>query len=204
MPGMDPADVVRTGYDAIGARYHDWSHADPTRLDYVARLLARLPEGARLLELGSGPGDPATRLLSERLHVAAVELSYGQIGIARRNAPRAAFVQADMTALAVRPSSVDAVASFYATGHLPAAAHAPLLARIGSWLRPGGVLVTSVPLSDWEGTEEGWLGVPMFFGGIGTDASVAAVEAGGLVVESVERHGDEGEAFDWITAVRAG
>ena len=27
-----PQDVVRVGYDAIGERYHEWSHASPTRL----------------------------------------------------------------------------------------------------------------------------------------------------------------------------
>jgi SAM-dependent methyltransferase len=202
MPGVDPKALVRSGYDAIGARYHDWSRADPTRLAYVDRLLSRLHDGALLLELGSGPGDPATRLLSQRLRVVGAELSAGQIALARRNAPRAAYVQADMARLSVRPSSLDAVASFYALGHLPAAEHAPLLARVGTWLRPGGVLVTSIPITSWEGVEEGWLGVPMYFGGIGRDASVAAVEAGGLVVESVERHGEPGESFDWITAAR--
>lgn len=202
MPGMDPTAVVRSGYDAIGTRYHEWSRDDPTRLAYVDRLLARLPDGATLLELGSGPGDPATRLLSQRLRVVGAELSSGQLALARRNAPRAAFVQADMTRLSVRPESVDAVASFYALGHLPGTEHAPLLTRVGSWLRPGGVLVTSIPIALGDGVEEGWLGVPMFFGGIGREASVAAVEAGGLVVEGVERHGDEGEAFDWVTAVR--
>jgi cyclopropane fatty-acyl-phospholipid synthase-like methyltransferase len=202
MPGMDPYDVVRRGYDAIGPRYHEWSHRDPDRLAYVDRLLARLAPGSLVLELGCGPGDPATRLLSERHRVVGVELSRGQLDLARVNAPHASLVQADMTRLAVRPSSVDAVVSFFVLGHLPMAAHAPLLTAIGSWLRPGGVLVTTAPLSAEEGIEEGWLGVPMFFGGIGRDATLAAVEAGGLVVETVERLGDEGEAFDWVTASR--
>ncbi len=193
--------MVRRGYDAIGPRYHEWSHADDLRLEYVGRLLDRLPDGSTVLELGSGPGDPATRLLSERHHVLGVELSWGQLTLARTNAPRAAFVQADITRLVVRPGSVDAVASFFVLGPLPRAAHAPLLTRIGSWLRPGGLLVTSAPISEEEGTEEDWLGVPMFFGSIGREATVAALEAGGLTVESIERRvKDEGGTFDWVVA----
>lgn len=200
MPGVDPTDIVRSGYDAIGPRYREWSRADPTRLAYVALLTSRVAPGAVVLELGCGTGDPATRLLSEQYRVVGVELSWGQLALARSYAPRATLVQADMTRLSVRPGSVDAVASFLALGHLPAAAHAPLLTAVGGWLRPGGLLVTSVPLAAEEGVEEGWLGVPMFFAGIGTDASVAAIEAGGLTVESVERHGEPGDAFDWVVA----
>lgn len=196
----DPAAVVRAGYDAIGAAYHAWSHDDPTRIAYASALRDRLPAGSTVLELGCGPGDPATRMLAERHRVIGVDLSAGQLALARRHAPTAALVQADMTRLAVRPGSVDAVASFYAFGHLPGAAHAPLLTAIGSWLRSRGVLVTSVPLTPGDGTEDEWLGVPMFFGGIGRDATLAALAAGGLTVESVERHGPEGESFDWVVA----
>ncbi len=40
----------------------------------------------------------------------------GQLSIARRLAPRAALVQADLVELVLQPSSVDAVVSFYALG----------------------------------------------------------------------------------------
>lgn len=198
----DPAGVVRAGYDAIGPRYHAESHEDPVRIAYVTALRDRLAPGSRVLELGCGPGDPATRLLSERHRVVGVDLSAGQLAIARTKAPRAALAQADMTRLSVRPGSVDAVASFFVFGHLPAAAHAPLVAAIGTWLRPGGVLVTSFPLSAGDGGTDDWLGVPMFFGGIGRDAMLAALAAAGLTVESLERHGPEGDCFDWVVATR--
>ncbi|MDQ1712698.1 MAG: hypothetical protein QOE45_2148 [Frankiaceae bacterium] len=205
---MDPASIVRAGYDAIGPRYHAWSHASRVRIAFVERLLSMLAPDSMVLELGCGPGDPATRMLSERHRVVGVDVSFGQLALARGHAPRAALVQADMTRLSVRPGSVDAIASFFALGHLPVAAHAPLLASFGGWLRPGGVLVTSVPVTPDEGVEEGWLGVPMFFGAIGRAATVAALESGGLVVDSVENvREDEGEgrvaAFDWVVARRA-
>lgn len=202
---MDPIRIVREGYDAIGERYHEWSHAAPARLRYVSALRDRLAPGSLVLELGCGPGDPATRLLAERHRVVAVDLSWRQLGIARGHAPGATFVQADMTRLAVRPGSVDAIASFFATGHVPSAEQAMFYERLGSWLRPGGVLLTTAPRIPGDGTEDGWLGAEtMFFGAIGRDATVAAIEAGGLTVESVDDVDEgDGERFLWVTARRA-
>jgi cyclopropane fatty-acyl-phospholipid synthase-like methyltransferase len=198
---------VQAGYDEIGERYHAWSHASEVRLGFVQRVLDRLPGGSTVVDLGCGPGDPATRMISERHHVIGVDLSTGQLSIARRLAPRAALVQADLADLALLPSSVDAVVSFYALGHLPSEAHVPLIERIGSWLRPGGLFLTSAPLGAGDDVDEQWLGVPMSFGGIGAEATLAAVEAAGMTVQDAQVVGedeDEGRLveFLWVTAVK--
>lgn len=206
MPGT-PRDVVSSGYDAIGARYRDWSASSPVRLDFVRRVLARLPAGSRVVDLGCGPGEPATRMLADHHTVLGVDLSRGQLALASQSAPTALLVQADLAELSLQPASVDAVVSFYALGHLPSAAHAPLFASIASWLRPGGVLLTSAPLTPGDGTEPDWLGVPMFFGGIGEAATLTAVQAGGLDIEAAERVlENEGAGhlveFLWVTATK--
>jgi SAM-dependent methyltransferase len=197
---------VRAGYDAISERYHAWSHAGPTRLRMVELVLGELSPTSVVVDLGCGPGDPATRLLGEAgHHVLGVDLSRGQLDIARRLAPRATLVQADLTAFALAPASVDAVVSFYATGHLPASAHAPLYAAIAGWLRPGGLLLTSAPLGAGDGGDADWLGVPMFFGGIGVEATLGAVEDARLVVDSAEVVVEDEagtERFLWVVARR--
>lgn len=80
-------------------------------------------------------------------------------------------------------------------------------ARIAGWLHPGGLLVTSAPIAAGDGVAANWLGVPMFFGGIGVEATLSAVEAAGLVVEEAQVRGeDEGQGrvveFLWVTATR--
>ena len=202
----DPSGVVRRGYDTVGEAYTAWSQASPVRLGYVQRVLDRLPSGSRVVDLGCGSGEPATRLLAARHHVLGVDLSPVQLAAARRTSPSAAFVVADITALALRPGSVDAVVSFYALVHVPAERHRPLLRAIGAWLRPGGLLVLSTPVVIEPGVQEEWLGVPMFFGGIGERATLAAVEEAGLHVELAERvpEGEGGAAeFLWVTAVKS-
>ncbi len=206
-PVVPARDVVRRGYDAIGAGYHDWSCRSPVRLGVLDDVLARLSPGSVVVDLGCGPGDPATRLLAERHQVLGVDISAGQLALARAFAPRASLVQADLADLALMPSSVDAAVSFFATGHLPPAVQRDLVARVAGWLRPGGLFVTSAPLSAGEGVEPGWLGVDMYFAGIGEQAMVAAVAAAGLLVESAVRlREDVGdgrvEEFLWVTATR--
>lgn len=201
----DAFDTVRQGYDSIGVRYRDWSKASAGRLAWVQRLLDELADGSLVLDLGCGPGEPATRLLADRHRVIGVDASEAQLRLCRQAAPDALLVQADMTRLTLRPGSLDAVASFYALGHIPANRHAPLLASVAQWLRPGGLLLTSAPLGAGDEWDASWLGVPMFFGGIGQEATRRAITDAGLVVEAWEVvPEDEGDAhiveFIWFIA----
>jgi SAM-dependent methyltransferase len=198
-------DIVRSGYDRIGVRYREWSSVSPTRLNFVRRLLRELTPGSLVVELGCGPGEPATRLLAAEHRVLAVDASLAQLQLAREAAPTAALVQADMARLHLRAGSADAVASFYTLGHLPSHEHAPLLHAIAHWLRPAGVLLTSAPLRAGDDRDESWLGVPMYFGGIGETATRQAIESAGLVVEEWQVvPEDEGEGkmvrFLWVLA----
>lgn len=203
----DAFSVVRAGYDAIGGRYREWSHQSPVRLYCVEQLLTRLQPGSLVLGLGCGSGEPATRLLAEHHRVVGVDASAAQLRLAKQAAPEALLVQADMTRLALRPDSVDAVASFYALGHVPAERHGALLASIALWLRPGGLLLTSAPLDAGNSRDDNWLGVPMFFSGIGETETRAALENAGMTVlhwQVVPE--DEGDGhtvkFLWLVAER--
>jgi SAM-dependent methyltransferase len=201
----EPFEVVRSGYDRIGDRYRDWSHGSPVRLRWVQRLLDDLSPDSLVVDLGCGPGEPGTRLLAERHRVCGVDGSGVQLRLAQYAAPSALLVQADMTRFWLRPESVDAVASFYALGHIPADQHGPLFAAISDWLRPGGLLLTSAPLTPGDGHDDAWLGVPMFFGGIGEHATRRALDDAGLILETWEVVGeDEGDGrivdFLWLIA----
>jgi cyclopropane fatty-acyl-phospholipid synthase-like methyltransferase len=197
--------AVTEGYDRIGDRYWKWSHASPVRLHWLNWLLATLLPDKVVVDLGCGPGDPATRMLAQRHRVIGVDGSMVQLQLAKRSAPSARLVRADMSRFALRPSSVDAVVSFYALGHIPARRHTPLFATIAEWLRPGGFLLASAPCVAGDGTEDDWLGVPMFFGGIGDTATRQSIEQSGMTIENwqvIEE--DEGDGhivrFLWLVA----
>jgi SAM-dependent methyltransferase len=75
-----PHRLVGRGYDALGSRYRDRFSASPVRRAQVDALLRRLPAGSTVVDLGCGPGEPATRLLTRRHRVVGVDLSEVQLG----------------------------------------------------------------------------------------------------------------------------
>jgi SAM-dependent methyltransferase len=207
----EPKRIVAEGYDLIANEYAEFvaRARDDPRHRYTALLLEKLPSGARVLELGCGGGVPTTRLLAERFAVTGVDISAGQIELARRQVPGATFVQADMTALDWPEGSFDAVAAFYSLTHVPRREHWRLVRLIARWLRPGGLLVATMGASSSpDAVDDDWLGAPMFFSHYGARANRRMVRDAGLGIVSarVEQTDEDGEAvpFLWIVAEKPG
>lgn len=205
--GMDPKRIVEQGYDIIADRYAAWAAGARTheRERYMAVLEDALPPGAAVLDLGCGTGVPVARRLSERFAVTGVDLSSQHVEMARRNVPAAAFMQADMTALAFTPGSFDAITAFYSITHVPRDEHAALLRSIVSWLRSGGLFVAALGHRTTVGeVEDDWLGVPMYFSHFDSAANRRLVEDTGLQIVSAraETADEDGVpvTFLWIVA----
>jgi SAM-dependent methyltransferase len=103
---------------------------------FVARVLELIPEGGTVLDLGCGAG-LVTADLTTRARVVGVDISLAQLELARRNAPAARFVRADMVDLAFAPGSFDAVVAFWTLIHVPRVFHVSLLEGVHAWLRSG-------------------------------------------------------------------
>ena len=185
----DPREVVARGYDEVAERYLEWSPLRPSeaRLKYLRLARERILPGARVLELGCGAGIPMTAALADGRDVTGVDISARQVELARGNVPNATFLQADMTKLAFKPSSFDAVVAFYSLTHVPRDEVPGLLRQIRVWLRPGGTFIAAMGVEDDPGTIEGdWLGVDMYFSHFNARKNRRIVAESGLVVESAE------------------
>ncbi|MCA9878700.1 MAG: methyltransferase domain-containing protein [Thermomicrobiales bacterium] len=201
-----PQDLVAHSYDAIAERYAAWTGDELTgaRAQSVALLQREVPSGAPVLDLGCGTGVPVSRALAAQYRVTGVDGSGRSIALARQNVLNAAFLQADMTQVEFPAESFAAVISCYAIIHVPRAEHAALLRRIAGWLQPGGLLLATMGAAAAEGTEDDWLGAPMYFSHF--DAATnerLVVEAGLELVEAVLDAADEdGESVthQWIVA----
>jgi SAM-dependent methyltransferase len=203
----NPKEIVARGYDAIALRYAEWAgRVDSPALAWVRDLDARLPDGANVLELGCGRGVPATRELARRHRVTGVDISAVQIELARHHVPEASFVHADATELDVAAGSLDAVVALYLFGHVPRDEQRDLIARVGTWLKEGGLLLGTFGAGEpGEDVDEDWLGARMYFASLGGDSYLRLLRECGLeplrdevVVQREPGHGDV--AFRWVLA----
>jgi SAM-dependent methyltransferase len=200
--GDDPREVVRRGYDAVSVRYDQEYGGDTKYQAWLGELGGRIPAGGAVLDLGCGSGLPVARNLTEAgYRVTGVDISDVQIRRARQLIPQAEFVQADVMAVEFSPDSFAAVVSFFALIHLPLDDQLPLLKRVASWLRPGGLFVATTGYWAWTGTEENWLGsgAPMWWSHADVAAYRAWISQAGLSIEREEfvPEGDGGHALFW-------
>lgn len=200
--------IVARGYDAIGETFAEWREqavGDPRRA-WEDKLVSRLGDGARVLELGCGGGSPETRRLAQRFHVTGVDISPRQVERARAAVPDADFLCADFTDLQLPEASFDAVASFYVFNHVPRELLAPLLGGIHGWLVPGGWLLAAFGQSDNPGWTGDFLGAPTFFASFPPEVNSQLVRDVGFAIEEdevVEWEGaDTRECFQWVLARR--
>jgi ubiquinone/menaquinone biosynthesis C-methylase UbiE len=207
----DPKEVVRRGYDAIAGRYNEWadSFETPERA-WVDTLLARLAPGSDVLDLGCGGGRHAAQALAAAHRYTGVDLSAAQLELARRRLPEASFIQADVTALELEPASFDAVVSLFMLGHIPRSEQEPLLRKIATWLRPGGVLLATLGTADADDVvDEDWLGAPMFFASFDEETNRRLLERTGFELEEArvvpfDEPGHGLVRFMWVLASTPG
>lgn len=144
---------TRATYDAIAAEYAGrWTAPAGWISAEIDRLSASLPPGARVADIGCGPGHH-TRLLRERgFRATGFDLSRGMLS--SQGIPGVA--QADMRALPIARASQDAVWCAAALLHIPRADIPTVLGEFARVLRPGGRLSASLA----EGDGELWEPVP--------------------------------------------
>jgi len=182
--------IIAEGYDRVADAYAALeSPADPW------------PRMRRVREFGL----PATRELSQRHAVTAVDISPEQAARARRNAPRAEVICADVRDLDLPHAVFDAIVALYLIDNVPASGYDLLFSRLAAWLSPGGrLLLSAEPAEPGEDCLHTWLGVPMLINGVPVETLTAAVETAGLEVLDVEleeqREGGRPITFAWLTA----
>ena len=202
--------LVGAGYDEIADHFVEWSGRieGDERQRWRQELVACLPDGARILELGCGAGLADTKLLAERFTVTGVDISQAQIARARANVPSAEFIQADFTELDLPAGSFDAVAAFYSFNHVPREVLSGLLAQIHSWLVPNGFFLTTFGTGDTESWTGDWLGTRMFFSSFPPETNRRLLEEAGFdvlldeLVTIVEPEPDGEATFQWVLARR--
>lgn len=198
----DPKETVRRGYDAISHVYRSDDADSGPYGSWADELTSRVGARGSVLDLGCGNGVPMARdLAAAGLAVTGVDFSAVQIERARRLVPAGTFRQADITAVEFPAASFDAVVCLYAIIHVPLDEQPALLARIASWLRPGGWFLATTGHGTWTGTDDDWLGggATMWWSHADAAAYRTWIDDAGLAVEREDfvPEGNGGHALFW-------
>jgi SAM-dependent methyltransferase len=202
-----PKDLVRNGYDQIAERYACWQCGSAVKAKYLATVERRVRSGGRVLDLGCGTGAHVTGRLAETFRVVGVDSSARSIDIARLIVPEASFVVADIATVAFRPRAFDAVVAFFSLIHVPRGEHGHVMAAAREWLRPGGLLVTTMSAGPGGDGTGKFLGVDMYWSGWDSETNRGLVsDAGFSIVSAAEETEDEDGTpvtHLWIVGTRA-
>jgi SAM-dependent methyltransferase len=176
-------ETVRSGYNAIAARYLASRTIDSPDVRLLEDLTGRLPPSAKILDAGCGAGVPVTQILSRAFDVTGGDFSEAQLRLARGLVPKARFVCLDLARLAFPDQSFDAVCSYYAVIHIPRREHRAVLQGFHRLLKPSGLALLCLGANDLaEDYEEDYLGTRMYWSHFDAETNMRMVKACGFRV----------------------
>lgn len=176
---------VRTPYDDIAAQWHAAPRGFAARR-YVELILEGLADGARVLDLGCGTGEPVARYAAERgFRVVCVDESEKMLEIARRVVACAEFVRADMRELSLEGTFAAAVA-WDSVFHVGRESHREIFRKLWGLLDAGGRLLLSAGGTGHEGFTSEMYGRDFFYSGYEPAETVRLLAAEGFEVELCE------------------
>jgi ubiquinone/menaquinone biosynthesis C-methylase UbiE len=186
-------DIVAT-YDTIAeqyaADYFDELARKPFDRDLLSRFAQRMPPGAKVCDIGCGPGHVARHLAKLGVDVMGVDISQAMVAIARKLNPTLLFEQGDMLGLQFANDSFAGITAFYSLIHI-ARPHVPqALGELFRVLTHGGRLLAAFHAGEGEVHVEEFHGQQVSFHAtfFGIDEMVRFLDvAGFLIEESVDR-----------------
>ncbi|MEU3980119.1 class I SAM-dependent methyltransferase [Streptomyces sp. NPDC026672] len=150
--GADFLNRTRTFYDTVVTDYaehfRDPLPAQHVDLGVLSAFAGLVGHGARVADLGSGPGRVTAYLASLGLSVFGIDLSGGMVEHARREHPGLSFRQGSMFDLDLPDGELDGVLAWYSIIHTPTERLPGLFAEFARVLAPGGHLLVGFQVGD--------------------------------------------------------
>ncbi|OAA64044.1 Methyltransferase type 11 [Cordyceps fumosorosea ARSEF 2679] len=144
-----PSDVEAL-YDQVSAGFRDaWGDCDPAMVDILESIRESHASGSSVLDIGCGPGGPASRLIKAGYHVTGIDLSQKMIDICQATLP-GKFMKTDMRKFEPKVR-FDIIVCSFSLFHVSHAATYSMLVKMASWLRPSGtVVIASIAAEDYS------------------------------------------------------
>ena len=184
--------ATRDAYERYAEAYaHHRSDRSSIR-PYIERFVAMLPGGARVLDVGCGPGVDTGSLALRGVHTVALDIAAAMLELA---APHTAdrVVLADQRHLPFADAAFDGVWANACLLHITKREVPGALAELTRVVKPGGVVYTAMQLGGGEAMEppsNTAIAAPRYFARYEADEWLSLLRAAGL--EHMPAH----ESFD--------
>ena len=196
---MKEVEIVQNSWDKIGVIYD--SYRDKHKIDdELAEIVALLPKKGKVLDVGSGSGEPVAKFLSEQgLEVIGIDISENMVKLARKNVPKAIFTQMDLLALDFEDNTFDGLICVYTLWHVPRKEHSQIFKNFQKILKSNGLMVINTGIRESEGMSD-FFGEPMLWSNHHPKTTLKIVKDAGFSIE-FEGIKERGEEFQyWIFA----
>jgi SAM-dependent methyltransferase len=174
-------------YDLIS----DWyatERCGPAGVPELESLIARLPLGASVLDVGCGNGIPLTRmLLAAGCQVLGVDSSPRMLERFEKNCAGTPFICAPIQSAELEDRLFDAAIAWGVIFHMPHDEQRRAIAKIAVVLKPGGLFLFTA--GDEDGDKEGdpMNGVPFHYWSFTVDGYRKLLKSNGLTLLNVHR-----------------
>jgi len=179
-------------YDLIADWYATSRGTSKVGVPEVESLIASLPPGASILDVGCGTGLPLTRkLLDAGCRVLGVDSSPGMLERFRANCRDAPAICSPIQSCDFRGETFDAAIAWGVLFHFEHAEQRKAIAKIAEVLKPRGLfLFTS---GDQDGSKQGepMNGVPFHYWSFTVEGYRELLKANGLTLIDVHRDGGQ-------------
>lgn len=192
--------IVREGYNKAAEDYSA-SRDEFANIEDLKKLNSLLKPNSTILDIGCGAGIPVDKFFVDHGHkVIGIDISEKQIELAKKNVLEATFAVKDMSEFREGEYEVEAVVSFYAIFHIPREKHLELFKKINSFLASKGLILVTMGAGEYEGEEENFHGVKMWWSHYGADKNREIIKNAGFEILSDEINSSGGERHQIILA----
>ncbi len=184
-------------YDLIADWYAESRGTSQVGVPELKSLIASLPAGASVLDIGCGNGLPLTRtLLDAGCYVIGVDSSRRMLERFQTNCPTTPFICSSIQAADLPQQSFDAAVAWGILFHLPYEEQRTAIAKVASVLKVRGFFLFTA--GDREGEKEGepMNGVPFHYWSFSVERYRELLKANGLTLLDVHR--DAGENIYYL------
>jgi len=204
----DMRKIVEKGYEEgdyqKAYRLEDKIEKYPFDKRILDKLVELLPKGAKILDLGCGPGIPYDKYLVERgFRITGVDISQKHVDMARKNVPNAKFIKGDMSRIKFDQKSFNAVISLYSIFHIPKEEHKNLFLKIHKMLKDDGLMLVTLGTEPSKKEDiEDFIGSKMVWSSYSMEENIKSVKDSGFEIIHQEEEGKKGdeEHHLWILA----